>query len=54
MKLCLKGGKAMMEMYICKESSAVGQLEATAVCHILSVPELTTWEKGGGKVRRES
>ena len=43
----------MMEMYICKKSSAMGQLEATTVCHILSVPELTTLEKGGGKVRKE-
>lgn len=43
----------MMEMYICKKSSAVGQLEATTVCHILSMPEMTTLDKGGGKVREE-
>lgn len=43
----------MMEMYICKKSSTVGQLEASPVCHILSMPELTTLDKGGGKVREE-
>ena len=43
----------MMEMYICKKSSAVGQLEATTVCHILSIPEMATLDKGSGKVREE-
>ena len=40
----------MMEMYICKKSSAVGQLEASPFCHILSMPELTTLDKGGVKL----
>ena len=43
----------MMEMYICMKSSAVGQLEASTVCPILSMPELTTLDKGDGKVREE-
>ena len=43
----------MMERYICKKSSAVGQLEATTVCHILSIPKMATLDKGSGKVREE-